>query len=81
MYRYAIVKRAGHAFGIRSGDEFVTLSNFTPEYVCEVHAGVDSGFIVDVTLSNGRNLGCVYSIEPLFLHCTRNYIDTKRVYQ
>ena len=42
-----------HAFGIRSGDEFITLSNFTLEYVCEVRAGVDSGFIVDVTLSNG----------------------------
>lgn len=48
-----------HAFGIRSGDEFITLSNFTLEYVCEVREGVDSGFIVDVTLSNGRNLGCV----------------------
>ena len=51
-----------HAFGICSGDEFITLSNFTLEYVCEVRAGVDSGFIVDVTLSNGRNLGYVLQL-------------------
>ena len=36
--------------------------HFTLEYVCEVHAGVDSCFIVDVTLSNGRNLGCVLQL-------------------
>ena len=63
------LQESQHTFGIRSGDEFITLSNFTLEYVCEVRAGVDdSGFIVDATLLIW-NLYTVVTLNGLRLLC------------
>jgi hypothetical protein len=47
-----------NVFGIYNGDVFVQpLSNFTIQYIFEVRAAAESGFICRVTLFNGDDLG------------------------
>ena len=49
-----------NVFGVYNADVFLQpLSNFTIQYVFEVRAGGESGFICRVTLFNGDNQGYV----------------------
>ena len=55
--RVRIREGDGDSFGIVAGSKFTPLSNFAIKYLCEVRAGPESGFVVEVTLSNGQRLG------------------------
>ncbi len=44
-------------FGVACGEEFTPLSNFTLDYVYEVRAGSESGFLASVTLFSGKEQG------------------------
>lgn len=46
-----------YKFGISSSKGFHSLSNFSIDYLCEVRAGRESGFVCSVNLFNGQNLG------------------------
>ena len=51
-----------NVFGVYNGDVFShSLSNFRIQYVVEVRAGGESGFICHVTLYNGDDQGYVLS--------------------
>ena len=47
-------------FGVYNGDVFLQpLSNFRMQYVCEVRAAAESGFVCRITLFNGDDQGYV----------------------
>ena len=46
-----------YRFGIVSLKGFHPLSNFSLTYKCEVRAGRESGFVCNITLFNGDDLG------------------------
>ena len=51
-----------NVFGIYNGDVFVQqLSNFTIQYLFEVRAAAESGFICRVIIFNGDDQGYVYN--------------------
>ena len=51
---------------LMSLEEAVSSSNFILTYMCEVSNGKESGFLVNVNLDNGKDLGLV------MLHCFIN---------
>ena len=48
-------------------EEAVPSSNFILTYLFEVSNGKESGFVVNVTLDNGKDLGLVNICQGIFL--------------